>query len=320
MYEPVNGPAGGHGLVHLALVHASRQIYQEEVAPFIQGGLNSSEPVLAIVPGNQLQVLRAALGGNGHGVTFADMAVLGRNPARVIPAIWTFLDRHLDQRVRFVSEPVWPGRTADETREVCRHEALINQAFLGRAATILCPYDSRHLAAAELDEAQHNHPYLLVEGQPQPNRAYRGPAVPAACDSPLPLPPATAQSHQYYSDLRQLRRWAARQASRAGLTAHRVTDLVIAVSELAANTLRHTPGPGTAYLWQDTEEIVCQIHDLGEITDPLAGVRPGAPDEYDHGLQIVSQLCDLTTIHSDASGTTIRIRMRLTPPAAARAR
>jgi anti-sigma regulatory factor (Ser/Thr protein kinase) len=313
MYKPVSGWPDDRGLVHLALFHASHQKYRKEVVSFIRGGLDSSEPVLAAVPRHRQQALQAALGGYSHDITFADMAVLGLNPARIIPAIWTFLDRHPDQRVRFVGEPVWPGRTADETREVCRHEALINQAFTDRAATILCLYDSRQLAADVLNQVRRTHPYLLAESQPQPNRAYLGPAVPAWCDSPLPPPPATAQSYQYYSDLRQLRRWVARQASGTGLAADGVADLVIAVSELAANTLRHTAGAGTAWLWYAADEIVCQFYDQGEITDPLAGFRPD-PDGHDHGLRVVNQLCDLTEIRSGPGGTTIRIRMSLTRP------
>ena len=124
MYEPVSAVPGDHGLVHLALFYASGQQYQEDVVPFIHDGLSHSEPVLAAVPGDQVQVLRDVLGGRGHDVAFADMAVLGRNPARIIPAVGTFMDQHPGQRIRCVDEPAWPGRSVEEAREVTRHEAL----------------------------------------------------------------------------------------------------------------------------------------------------------------------------------------------------
>jgi hypothetical protein len=89
--------------------------------------------------------------------------------------------------------------------------------------------------------------------------------------------------------------------------------LVIAASEPAAHTLRHTAARGTAHIWRTDDEIVCQIHDLGEITDPLAGLRPGAHDGHGHGLWVVNQLCDLTEIRSGPGGTTIRVRMGLKP-------
>jgi hypothetical protein len=48
---------------------------------------------------------------------------------------------------------------------------------------------------------------------------------------------------------------------------------VLAVSELAANSLRHTDGGGTVQVWPTGGEIICQVADTGEITDPLAGHR-----------------------------------------------
>ena len=313
MYEPVSAVPGDQGLAHLALFYASGQQYQEQVGPFIRDGLSNSEPVLAAVPGDQVQALRDVLGGRGHDVAFADMAVLGRNPARIIPAVGTFMDQHPGERIRCVDEPAWPGRSSEECREVTRHEALVNRAFAGMAATVLCPYDARQLAPSVISEAGGTHPYLLAEGQGQPNRNYRGPVVPASCQSPLPPPPATAEAYESYSDLRQLRQWVTRQASAAGRSADRVADLVIAASELAANTLRHTPAAGTACIWHTGDEILCQIDDQGEISDPLAGLRPGGSDGHGHGLWVVSQLCDLTEIRSGPGGTTIRVRMSLKP-------
>jgi anti-sigma regulatory factor (Ser/Thr protein kinase) len=313
MYEPVSAVPGDHGLVHLALFYASGQQYREDVGPFIHDGLSNSEPVLAAVPGDQVQALRGVLGGRGHDVAFADMTALGRNPARIIPAVRTFMDQHPGQRIRCVDEPAWPGRSVEEAREITRHEALVNQAFTGTAATVLCPYDSRQLAPSMINEAGGTHPYLLAEGHGQPNRTYRGPVVPPSCESPLPPPPATAETHEYYSDLRQLRQWVTGQASAAGLSPDRVADLVIAASELAANTLRHTPAAGTARIWHTDDEILYQVDDQGEITDPLAGFRPGARDGHGHGLWVVNQVCDLTEIRSGPGGTTIRVRMSLKP-------
>jgi hypothetical protein len=124
MYEPVSAVPGDHGLVHLALFYGSGQQYREDVVPFVQGGLSNREPVLAAVPGDQVQVLRGVLGGRGRDVAFADMAVLGRNPARIIPVVGAFMDQHPGQRIRCVDEPAWPGRSGEEAREVTRHEAL----------------------------------------------------------------------------------------------------------------------------------------------------------------------------------------------------
>jgi anti-sigma regulatory factor (Ser/Thr protein kinase) len=92
-----------------------------------------------------------------------------------------------------------------------------------------------------------------------------------------------------------------------------VGDLVIAVGELAANTLTHTSGPGTLTLWVAESEIICQVNDTGNITDLLAGrlKRDPAAAGGSRGLWVVQQVCDLVQIRTSAAGTAIRLHMRL---------
>jgi anti-sigma regulatory factor (Ser/Thr protein kinase) len=116
----------------------------------------------------------------------------------------------------------------------------------------------------------------------------------------------------YRTNLAEVRALVFKHATGAGLTQTRANDLVLAVSEVAANTLRHTTSHGTLNIWHDQHEIVCEVHDEGTITDPLAGSRPPAPDASGgHGLWLVNQVCDLVEMRSDASGTTIRMHMSL---------
>ena len=104
-----------------------------------------------------------------------------------------------------------------------------------------------------------------------------------------------------------------RGAQRAGLEADRATDLVIAVSEVAANTLRHTTAGGTLHLWRTAGELVCQVQDSGFIADPLAGRRvPGYDLPGGKGLWLVNQVCDLVELRTSPAGTSIRLHMRLT--------
>jgi hypothetical protein len=83
---------------------------------------------------------------------------------------------------------------------------------------------------------------------------------------------------RYRADLTRVRSFAAAWVARAGLPPHRVGDLVIAVGELVANTLAHTNEPGQLTLWTTGSEVICQVHDIGEITDPLAGKLRPDPD------------------------------------------
>jgi anti-sigma regulatory factor (Ser/Thr protein kinase) len=129
---------------------------------------------------------------------------------------------------------------------------------------------------------------------------------------PLSAPPVWAEVFRYESDLSGVRKFTAAQARQGGLPTNRVRDLVIAISELAANTLAHAGGQGSVTCWATRDEVLCQVHDQGQISDPLVGkVRP-APDAPGggRGLWLVHQVCDRVEIYSDADGTTVRVHMR----------
>jgi len=116
----------------------------------------------------------------------------------------------------------------------------------------------------------------------------------------------------YTTDLSQVRSLAEAQAREAGLANDRVVDFVLAVSEVAANTIRHARSPGSMQIWFDGDAITCEIRDDGVITDPLAGTRKPPPDATGgHGLWLVHQVCDLVELHSDESGTVVRLHMDL---------
>lgn len=132
---------------------------------------------------------------------------------------------------------------------------------------------------------------------------------------PLSRPPDSAELLRYRSSLAGVREFTADRARRAGLAPRRVSDLVIAVSELAANTLAHTSGPGTLTMWVTDDEVICQVQDQGQITDPLAGrIRPD-PDAPSggRGLWVVYQVCDRVEIRTGPAGTTVRVHVRRTP-------
>jgi len=90
---------------------------------------------------------------------------------------------------------------------------------------------------------------------------------------------------------------------------------VLAVSELAANTLGHTQAGGTARVRSADGEIICQVHDSGMITDPLAGRR--LPDDDvpgGKGPWLVNQVYDLVQTRTGRAGTTTQVHMRTGMP------
>lgn len=116
----------------------------------------------------------------------------------------------------------------------------------------------------------------------------------------------------YTTNLSEVRALAEKNARMAGLADSRVVDFVIAVSEVAANTVRHARSQGSMDFWTDDDEIVCEIRDAGVITDPAAGRQPPAADANGgHGLWLVYQICDRVDLHSDENGTVVRLYMSL---------
>ncbi len=152
MDEPVGGVLG-----HTALFYRSGPEAAGRIAAFVGAGLELGEPAFIALPGDRAAAVAASLDGAPGEVIFADMAELGRNPGRIIPEVRSFTEKYPGQRVRYVGEPIWPGRSAAEICEATRHEALVNLAFAQAPATILCPYDASGLAGPVLAGARRTH-------------------------------------------------------------------------------------------------------------------------------------------------------------------
>lgn len=299
---------------HPGLLYHDLDQYLAATTAFVRSALAAGHPVLVAVPGANLRLLREALADVAARVQFADMAVAGRNPGRIIPGVLLrFAAAHPGRRVSIIGEPIWPSRTEVEYPACVAHEALINAVFADRDAAILCPYDAAHLAQPALDDAWRTHPTMLDGGGRRPSPAYADPLHTAArFNLPLPDPPPGAVSMTYDSELAlsAVRRFVAEHAGLAGLTGDRLDDLTVAVNELAANTIEHTAGGGTVTIWAEPGHLVCQVDDRGHLADPLAGrVPPAANQAGGRGLILANQLCDLVRIHAGRRRTAIRLYM-----------
>jgi anti-sigma regulatory factor (Ser/Thr protein kinase) len=300
---------GAHGLSHLAFLYHGAEDCLGHVLAFVRTGLAGSEPVFVALPDGLGWQVQAAAGAAGRRLTVADMNELGRNPARITLALGTFASQHAGQRIRIVTEPLWRGRSDAETAEVMKHEALVQLAVGPAHAEIMCPYNAAELGPELIDGARHAHPEIFERGRRRPSSGYRAGGVPP--ESELPPPPAAAEFIAYRSHLSPVRALVHRYAEAAGLPADRRADLVLAVSELAANTLTHTAGGGLAHIWTSGHEIICQVHDGGWITDPMAGRKRPPPDADGQGLWVVNDVCDLVERRSGPAGTTTRVHFRL---------
>lgn len=84
-----------------------------------------------------------------------------------------------------------------------------------------------------------------------------------------------------------------------------------AAGELAANSCLHGGGGGTARLWSEDGQVVCEVRDAGTIVDPLAGRRPAYLSPHGgRGILLVNHLADLVRVHTGPDGTAIRVYLR----------
>ena len=87
-------PPGAEGAFrHEALLYAGLDEFTQTTAAFVRGGLEADEPVLVVVGAEKIDLLRSELGADAARVEFADMADIGSNPARIIPAWYDFVAR-----------------------------------------------------------------------------------------------------------------------------------------------------------------------------------------------------------------------------------
>jgi anti-sigma regulatory factor (Ser/Thr protein kinase) len=301
---------------HDALLYSGEEEFVAGALAFIGEALAAGDPVLVVVGERKLGLLRSELGADAEGVQFADMGEVGANPARIIPAWRQFTESRAEpgRRAWGIGEPIWAGRSDAEIVEAQRHEALLNLAFSDDTPlSLLCPYDVAQLDGGVIDEAQRTHPGITHGGASRASRHWCGLeelARPFA--DPLPEPHAIVQELAFSADdLADVRRFVARRARQAGMGQARRDDLVLALNEIATNSVRHAGGRGTLRAWYEPGTLICEVRDEGRIEDPLAGRRKPRVDQVGgYGLWLANQVCDLVQVRSYADGTAVRVHMR----------
>jgi anti-sigma regulatory factor (Ser/Thr protein kinase) len=302
---------------HEALLYAGWAEFVAGTVPFIRDGVKAGEPVLVVESIDKIEMLRVALGADAYAVLFADMAEVGSNPARIIPAWHDFVSRHHagGRRLRGIGEPIWKGRSADELIECQRHESLLNVAFgHGEPWWLLCPYDTEKLDGAVIDEACRSHEFVMEGSDVRRSETFRGLAESGApFDVPLPDRGTSVGDLAFGpNDLASVRNVVSLHARASGLRDGRAEELMTAVNEVATNSVRHGGGGGSLRIWQEDAAVVCEVRDSGRVSKPLADrERPSAIHTAPRGLWLANQLCDLVQIRNFADGTVVRLHMRL---------
>ncbi|MFG2786997.1 anti-sigma factor RsbA family regulatory protein [Streptomyces sp. NPDC048419] len=287
---------------HRMTVYGADDEFVAAAVPFLHEGLGApgEAPPVAVAAPEKLALLRDAMDGDAKGVVLVpDTEWYSGSAANAVAQSAGYLASHAAPggRIHLLMEPVWngrAGRSARETTEWIRYEALANLLFAPMATTALCAYDTRVAGEVIVAAARRAHPGT---------GSYEDPArLTAELDSlPLPLPPVDAETLAPPTGEAVRSRASARGLSPAD--AELFTDAVLA----AAAAL----GPVTRTLmWGEAPACVCELRTARRVDDPLAGFVPpaGAELEPDQGLWFTRQVCAYVDVRDDVAGATVRLQ------------
>ena len=88
---------------------------------------------------------------------------------------------------------------------------------------------------------------------------------------------------------------------------------MLAVDELAANSIRHGGGRGIMRIWSEDGSLVCDVRDRGRSATRWPGVGARREQLGGRGLWIANAVCDLVQIRSTAQGTAVRVHRDVKP-------
>lgn len=308
--------AGGErGYDHAAVHYRSHDELLAVVVPFVRAGLDAGEPTLVSLEQDKADLVRAELR-DGSGAAFLTADDLYARPAAAIKSyreLMADLVAGGARGIRIFGEIPRSGLGATWDWWA-RYEAAVNHIYDEFPLRSMCGYDTRTTPRHVLDDVARTHPFVVTaDGRHLTNDRYVQP--PTFLAAPRPMSDHALQRTPPLVDLVDPAPSAARRATldcnRTGLLPDDVEDLLLSVTEIVTNALRHGRPPVRLRVWSDTERLVVTVHDTGPgPADPFAGLLP-APDRAHggFGLWLAHQLCHHVAFHRDDTGFTIRLTM-----------
>jgi anti-sigma regulatory factor (Ser/Thr protein kinase) len=308
------GAAATHrGYFHEAVCYPSEEDLLAVVVPFVRGGVAAGEPTVVSFGEEHAALVRRALP-DQDGVTFLSGGPLYARPASAIRAYREMLAAYVAagaHQIRIIGElPLDAlGNTWDAW---ARYESAINHAYDDFPLWSMCAYDTRVTPPTVLDEVAQTHPRHALPGDRhvgsdsyvEPEEFLR------ELRAPVPDP---VQAGRPIVELEDPSPAAARRAvvdaGQGVLAAGELADLVLAVSEVVTNGLRHGVGPVRLRMWVGDDRIIVEIHDGGSgPDDPYAGLLPaGTGLGGGLGLWLTHQLCNHVTLTRGDGGFSVRL-------------
>jgi anti-sigma regulatory factor (Ser/Thr protein kinase) len=293
---------------HEALAYSSPRELALSLAGPVGAAVAAGDPVTAVLEDEAGRRLRDALGHAAGGVEFLEPDRVHDVPAFTTALRWARSTSRVtrpDGRALIVGQQLdLPGRGSDYWARLCLG---IEVAAAGLPLTVLCPIpdDDGWTVTRAI------HPVLSAGNGSRSNPNYRPPREVVREHPPPPRPelgPPTAELSFRAVDLGALRHLTAELAERGGLEPDRTADAVLAVNELATNSVEHGSGSGRLRLWiEGTARLRAEVADHGRLAEPFPGmVRPTTASPRGRGLWLASELCDVMEVWTD-EGTVVRL-------------
>ncbi|MEU8296404.1 sensor histidine kinase [Micromonospora sp. NPDC048909] len=305
--------AGHHGYLHEAIRYDSDDELLAVVVPFLLGGVEAGEPTFVSLGDRTGRLVRAALP-VGSGVEFLPGGDVYARPTAAIRSYRELLAAQVAagaNQIRIIGElpRIALGATWDWW---ARYESAINHAYDDFPLWSMCAYDTRITPPAVLDEVARTHPrFATPDGGHPLSPTYLEPAVYLREHRAAPADPlqATPPLVELTDPTAAQARAAVHDADPGVLPADDLDDLVVAVSEIVTNALRHGRPPVRLRLWVGADRIVVTVSDGGDgPKDPFAGLLPaGNGATGGLGLWITYQSCNHVSLHRGGDGFTLRL-------------
>jgi anti-sigma regulatory factor (Ser/Thr protein kinase) len=310
-----SGAAAGHlGYFHQAAFYAADDEFLAIVIPFLAEGVEAGEPVVvASIPAHRELIERALPAKAGAKVTYIGNDQQYARPAAAIREYRRMLTSYVKQgarQIRVTGDVPHPG-VGVPWDWWGRYEAAANTAFEEFPLWGLCPYDTRTAPGEVLDQVRRTHPHIATPQGDLANPEYSTREVKprAAWSDPIE---ATAPAVVLVDPMPTTARAAiAVLGRRTRLSNEDLSGLMLAVTEVLTNGVRHGRAPTRFRLWCAPDRIVATVTDQGAgPADPLIGLMPVTPAAFGlggQGLWLAHQMCSYLNWQLDAMGFTVRM-------------